>query len=340
LRCCMSKKAKGTELSNRKRLFLLMEILKKYTDFDNQLTVQDIVELFVDDYGFEVNPNGLKNDLRELKEIDAFAVITNQEVNGLPIYYSYQNRHFEIHELRLMIDAISSAKFITMTDTEKIIEKLKKLTSMYLAKQLENRIALAEHSKSENYQVKYIITDLHEAVSTHNIVEFQYGRYNVKKEFVLSNEGKVYRIKPYGLVWNNDYYYLIGEYIPKQEIRHYRIDRIYKGITKTEDTFHPDPNFNMTQYTEKLFHMYAGEETTIEMEFSTGLINVVIDRFGRKAEIRPIDESRFKLFTNGVISEGLVRWILTWGSDAKVLYPPKLVEQLKIVTEKLYNVYR
>jgi predicted DNA-binding transcriptional regulator YafY len=340
LRCCMSKKATGTEISNRKRLFLLMEILKKYTDFDNQLTVQEIVELFEDDYGLEVNPNGIKNDLRELKEIDAFAVITNQKANGLPIYYSYQNRPFEFHELRLMIDAISSAKFISMAETEKIIDRLKKLTSMYLAKQLENRIALTEHTKSENHQIKYIITDLHEAVFTQSIVEFQYGRYNVKKEFVLSNEGKVYRIKPYGLVWNNDFYYLIGEYIQKKEIRHYRIDRIYKGITKTEDTFHPDSNFNMTQYTEKLFHMYAGEEATIEMEFSTGLINVVIDRFGRKADIRPIDESKFKLFTKGIISEGLIRWILTWGSDVKVLYPLKLVEQLKMETEKLYNIYR
>jgi predicted DNA-binding transcriptional regulator YafY len=336
----MSKKVQESELSNRKRLFLLMEILKKYTDINHQLTLQEIVELFEDDFGIVVNPVGLRNDLKELEKIDTFAVIFDREANGLPTYYSYQNRPFETHELRLMIDAISSAKFITKIDTEKIIEKLKKLTSVYQATQLENRIVLSEHNKSENRNVKYIISDLHEAVSAKRIIEFQYVRYNTNKEFVLSNNGDVYRVKPYGLVWNNDYYYLIGEYVPKREIRHYRIDRIYKNIKKTEETFLPDKNFNITQYTEKLFHMYAGEETTIELEFSSSLINVVIDRFGRKADLRSIDESRFKLFTKGIISEGLVRWILTWGSEAKVLYPPMLVERLKIETEKLYHIYR
>ncbi|MFC0562226.1 helix-turn-helix transcriptional regulator [Halalkalibacter alkalisediminis] len=272
--------------------------------------------------------------------VNTFAVIPYQEANGLPFYYSYQNRPFEVHELRLMIDAISSAKFIPKADIDKIIERLKKLTSIYLAKQLENRILLADHSKSENNYVKYIISDLHDAISTKSIVEFYYGRYNMDKQFVLSHQGNVYRVKPNALVWNHDYYYLIGEYIAKKEIRHYRIDRIYKNITKTHETFLPDSNFNITQYTEKLFHMYAGEETEIEMEFSASLINVVIDRFGRKADIRPMDDSTFKLFTKGIISEGLVRWTLTWGSDVKVLYPPRLVQMLKVEAEKLYKNYQ
>ncbi len=317
-----------------------MEILKKYTDSNHQLSVQEIVELFEEDYGLDVNSVGVKNDLKELEMVNTFAVIPYQEANGLPIYYSYQNRPFEVHELRLMIDAISSAKFIPKADTEKIIERLKKLTSIYLAEQLENRILLADHSKSENNYVKYIISDLHDAISTKSIVEFCYGRYNMNKQFVLSNQGNVYRVKPYALVWNHDYYYLIGEYIAKKEIRHYRIDRIYKNITQTHETFLPDSNFNITQYTEKLFHMYAGEETEIEMEFSASLINVVIDRFGRKADIRPVNDSTFKLFTKGIISEGLVRWTLTWGSDVKVLYPPRLVQMLKVEAEKLYKNYQ
>ncbi|WP_227938316.1 helix-turn-helix transcriptional regulator [Alkalihalobacillus deserti] len=327
-------------MSNRTRLLLLMEILKKYTDSNHQLSVQEIVELFEEDYGLDVNSVGVKNDLKELEMVNTFAVIPYQEANGLPIYYSYQNRPFEVHELRLMIDAISSAKFIPKADTEKIIERLKKLTSIYLAEQLENRILLADHSKSENNYVKYIISDLHDAISTKSIVEFCYGRYNMNKQFVLSNQGNVYRVKPYALVWNHDYYYLIGEYIAKKEIRHYRIDRIYKNITQTHETFLPDSNFNITQYTEKLFHMYAGEETEIEMEFSASLINVVIDRFGRKADIRPVNDSTFKLFTKGIISEGLVRWTLTWGSDVKVLYPPRLVQMLKVEAEKLYKNYQ
>lgn len=331
---------KRAELSNRKRLLLLMEILKKYTDSEHQLTIQEIVELFEEDYELEVNPVGIKNDLKELETIDSFSVISYQEANGLPIYYSYQNRPFEFHELRLMIDAISSAKFISKSDTDKIIERLKKLTSNNLAKQLDNRVILSEHTKSENSHVKYIISDLHDAIRTQSIVEFHYGRYNMNKQFNLGNNGQMYRVKPYALVWNQDYYYLIGEYIPKKQVRHYRVDRIFERVVKTNETFLPDVNFNITQYIEKLFHMYSGEETTIEMEFAARLVNVVIDRFGRKADIRPIDDSRFKLFTRGIISEGLVRWILTWGSDAKVLHPPKLVELIKAEAEKMNENYQ
>jgi len=113
-----------------------------------------------------------------------------------------------------------------------------------------------------------------------------------------------------------------------------------KTITKTGEKFLPDVNFNITNYTEKLFQMYAGDETPIEMEFSAGLINVVIDRFGRKADIRKLNDSKFKLITKGTISEGVIHWILTWGSTAKVLYRPRMVEKIKVEAEKLYQIYQ
>ncbi|WP_396953676.1 helix-turn-helix transcriptional regulator [Neobacillus sp. MER 74] len=128
--------------------------------------------------------------------------------------------------------------------------------------------------------------------------------------------------------------------MPKKEVRHYRIDRMVKTITKTGEKFLPDVNFNITNYTEKLFLMYAGDETPIEMEFSAGLINVVIDRFGRKADIRKLNDSKFKLITKGTISEGVIHWILTWGSTAKVLYRPRMVEKIKVEAEKLYQIYQ
>lgn len=131
---------------------------------------------------------------------------------------------------------------------------------------------------------------------------------------------------------------MIGEYLPKAEIRHYRVDRM-REVASCQEVFVRDPGFNITKYTEMLFHMYSGEEALIEIEFDLHLINVVIDRFGRDVAIRSIGESAFRISTQAIISDGLVRWLLTWGSDAKVLTPPTLIERMREESEKLYKTY-
>ncbi|NMD72623.1 WYL domain-containing protein [Bacillus sp. DNRA2] len=204
---------------------------------------------------------------------------------------------------------------------------------------MENAIILPENSKSENQQIKYSIHQLHTSILNSHVIQFQYGSYDIDKQFMLRKDGAYYSVKPFALVWHNDYYYLIGEYIPKEEIRHYRIDRM-RNVTSNEETFLPNRDFNPAKYTEKLFHMFSGEEYLVEIEFDASLINVVIDRFGRGVNIRKIGENSFRISTQAIISDGLVGWLMTWGSDAKVLTPPILVERMKTEAEKLYKKYQ
>jgi predicted DNA-binding transcriptional regulator YafY len=323
-------------LTNKQRLLKVQDILKKHTDEQNQLTVRQIIDYIETDEG--VSTSAVRDDLKKLADSRIFDVIENQETNGLEKYYSHQARLFEIHELRMLVDAVTSAKFITNSDTENLVNKLKKLTSFHLASQLENQILLAEGTKTENNSVKYTINTLHEAIWSRNLILFQYGRYDLSKEFQLSRNGETYLVKPYALVWNNDYYYLIAEYVPKGDVRHYRVDRM-RDVSSVDQTFEPDPDFDVTRYTHKLFHMYSGEERSIELEFDNQLINVVLDRFGLNVNVRPHSEQTFRISTNVIISEGLIRWLLTWGSDAKVLNPPSLINRMKEEAEKLYNSY-
>jgi predicted DNA-binding transcriptional regulator YafY len=112
-----------------------------------------------------------------------------------------------------------------------------------------------------------------------------------------------------------------------------------RNVSSTHETFHPNPDFNVPKYTEKLFHMYSGKEYLIEIEFDANLINVVIDRFGRGVNIRQVGEDSFRISTQAIISDGLVKWLLTWGSEAKVLTPPSLVDRMRKEAEKLYTKY-
>lgn len=334
----LSKDSNVEKLSSKQRLLRLQELLKKYTDEDHELTLEEILDKFYQEYKVQTGKKAIRDDLKELEDSLLFDVTVNQTKEGVEKYYSHQGRLFEIHELRLLIDAVSAAKFISNDDTENLVNKIKKLSSDHQANQLENRIILPENTKSENHQIKYSIHQLHTAILDSHIIYFQYGSYDINKKFQLRRNGDFYSIKPYALVWHNDYYYLIGEYIPKEEIRHYRVDRM-RNVSSSGEPFLPDPHFNATKYTEKLFHMFSGEEYLVEIEFDASLINVVIDRFGRGVNIRPAGDNSFRISTQAIISDGLVGWLLTWGSDAKVLTPPSLVERMKIEAEKLFNKY-
>lgn len=327
----------ATKLSTKQRLLKVREILEKYSDEDHKLTSRQILDYLNTDE--PASTTTVKNDIKELIESGMFEVEEYQEKNGVEKKYSYEDRLFGIHELRVLADALSSARFITSTETDKLIEKLKKLTSVHLAKQLENRIILAEGAKTENIGVKYAIHTLHGAIWEKKVIQFQYGRYNLNKEFVLSNNGGFYHVKPYALVWDDEFYYLIGEYELKKEIRHYRVDRM-REVTTLDRTFLPDPRFDVSTYRNKLFHMWSGEERNIEIEFDNDLINVVLDHFGVNVQITRHTDETFRISINAVLSDGLIYWLLSRGGKAKVLHPPSLVQRMKEEAEKLWKQYQ
>jgi len=185
---------------------------------------------------------------------------------------------------------------------------------------------------------KYFIFHIHQAISASKTITFQYGRYNTEKKFVLSRDGTYYNINPYELIWNNDYYYLVGKKQDTGDLRHFRVDRI-KNVSVTQDLFVRDPLFNPSDYVGKLFHMYSGDDEMVEIVFDNHLINVIIDRFGTSVHVTSYSETSFLLKTRATVSEGLLRWVLTWGSDAKVLKPDSLVEKIQSEAEKMIAQY-
>lgn len=311
-----------------------MGILREQTDEENEYTLDDITECFKKEYGPDVklNKNSLRDDIEHLIEA-RFDITINQEKEGMPKFYSHQYRLFELYELRMLIDAVASARFITKDETKQLIRKIKKLTSIHHAKKLHNEILIDSSVKSESKLVRLAINDLHEAISERRIVTFQYGRYNLNKEFVLSHNGGQYRVKPLALTWVNDFYYLIAYYFAKEEIRHYRIDRL-RNVQITEEQFAYEP-FDVSKYVSSTFHMYAGSEEWIKIRFHNDLINVIIDKFGRDADIRKQDENHFVLSAKAIVSDGLVKWLLNWGNQARVLSPSSLIDQ---VTDEIKNM--
>lgn len=324
-------------LTARDRLLEVIHILQEHTDEKTMLTIHEVHGFFPEHV--KVGIGAIRDDVHALENSTAFPVIAVQQKNGLPKKYYYDGRLFEIHELRLLMDAISAAKFIPRRDTNSMLMKIRKLTSQSLAKQLTNELVVAEQSSQGAVEIISTVQLLHEAIHDQRIVAFQYGRYGTDFQFNLSHNGDEYLVKPLGLVWNNDRYYLVAHYIKEDEIRQYRVDRM-RTVRILEEQFVADPYFDLKTYTSGMFHMFGGETISLEACFHTRRINVVIDRFGTNANISDQQDGTFILKAQVVMSEGLVRWLCRWSGDVKVLHPNELVQQMKQEAENMYAQYR
>ncbi|ASN03979.1 helix-turn-helix transcriptional regulator [Virgibacillus necropolis] len=321
------------------RLVKVKEILFEDTDDYNEVGIEELSEKLRHITGGElkVDHRTIKRDLEILDELD-FEIVKNKGKFG-KVFYSHQARLFETYQLRLMIDAILSARFITTNEKKKLIKKMKQLTSKHIGKTLPEPILFSQSTNMDYDLVKLNIDCVHRAISEGKALTYKYGKYNVDKEFAFHRNGDWYHVEPYALIWQNDFYYLIGFFEETKEIRHYRLDRI-RHIEVSEQSFVKSNNFHLQEYINQSFHMFAGEEIWIKVRFHIELVNVVLDRFGKEADIKKINEDHFVLTTKAKLSGGLINWILTWGNQAKVLSPDHLVDSVKDKIKQMNEVYQ
>ncbi len=324
-------------VNNRKRLLAVMDILQRKTDEECGMSLSDIAAELRKHFGdtFRVTDVALREDIQSLRDFGM--VIEEEKQLGFPTKYKWLSRTFDLYELRVLIDAVTSAHFLSAEDSEILIQKLKSLTSEHQAKRLGNRLFVDDHVKTTNKWVKFYIGDIHEAILQRRKITFQYRKFNVRKELQLHRNGFWYVVRPYALVWNQDRYYLLARQDGIDQLKTFRVDRLYK-LRLLEERFE-DPQLNVAQYIQQTFNMYPGEVTTVRVKFDNSLINVVVDRFGEQVALYPADESSFVIVIRAAMSEGLVRWLLTWGADAQVLSPPELVERMKEEIRKMTSLY-
>lgn len=324
--------------NNNFRLLQLRKILFEETDENHELDIYELKEKLM--YALDLKNldiRTIKSDLQSLQEMD-FEIIQNKRKFG-KIYYSHQDKVFETYQLRLLVDAILSARFITTEEKSVLIDKLKRLTSKHIQKTLPGPVLFSQSIDQDYNLIKYNIDKIHHAIAENRVVSYLYGQFNVHKDFDYRRNKSRYYVAPYALIWQNDLYYLIGKFLETDEIRHYRLDRM-RDTEITDQTFKKERNFQLKPYVDNLFYMFSGENIRIKIRFENGLINAIFDRFGMDVDVKPDGEQHFILSTNAKFSDGLVSWILQWGHRAKVLFPERLVVRIKEEAEKLAENYK
>lgn len=320
----------------------ILDILKKYSDEENILSMEKIIN-YLEQRDIYRKRRAVIDVINQLIEYGYDISTYNDNKKG---YYLIE-REFDKHEVRILIDSIASSKSITKKKSMELAEKIYRLISLPNAHKLRKQIYLDDMIKCLNEQIFINIDSISTAIDNHKKIAFNYFDYNVLREQVSRKKGNKYAESPINIALNNGYYYLITYNSKHKDFTHYRIDRI-KNIEILEEPIDDSylknkeykNGFNVAKYMNKTFNMFSGEESKVELKIHNSLLNMVIDMFGLEANMYSLDEEHFKLIFNANISEGLIMWIMQFGSKVEVLKPREIRDKIKTEVGILYDIYK
>lgn len=327
--------ARGT--NQKLKLIYLIKILTRFTDDEHSITMREILAE-LERYGVTAERKSIYADMDTLRDL-GIDVIGEQQ--GKTYYYYVGKKQFELAELKLLVDAIQSSKFITEKKSNELIKKLESFTSKYEAKQLQRQVVVSGRIKTMNESIYYNVDEIHGAIGNNKKIRFQYYNWNIKKEMEPRRGGAEYEVSPWALSWDDENYYLIAFDSEAGKIKHYRVDKMRKiesvDIAREGKEFFKQ--FNMASYAKKNFGMYAGKEVNVRMRFKNELAGVVIDRFGKDVFIMPDGEEHFITNVEIAVSNQFLGWIFALGTGVKILGPETVVEQMKKEIQELNEFY-
>lgn len=240
-------------------------------------------------------------------------------------------RDFELPELKLLVDAVQSSRFITRRKSDALIRKLERLASVYQARQLQRQVFVSGRVKVMNESIYFNVDRLHTAIAARRAITFQYFDYDLQRKKVLRRGGQQYAVSPYGLIWNNDNYYLVAYDSANREMRHYRVDKM-TGITVTDNPLEGTeqyPAFDIAAYGQKHFGMYSGEEMTVTLRGTRAMVGVVLDRFGQDVILVPDGPEHFTVSIPLVLSPQFFGWLFALEPELTLVAPPQAVDQYR-----------
>lgn len=239
-------------------------------------------------------------------------------------------REFELAELKLLVDAVQSSRFITAKKSRSLISKLERMAGKYDAGKLQRQVYVAGRIKTENESIYYSIDSIHRAIQENRQIAFSYLDWNLKKELVPRVNGEK-QVSPWALIWQDEYYYLAAFDGADKVIKHYRVDKMGK-VTVLKESREGTEQFSRVDpaaYTNQIFGMYGGEEETVTLQFPRRLIGVVLDRFGKSADIRPLEEGLFRIRARVTVSGQFFGWLAGIGREAVITGPLSVKERYR-----------
>ena len=317
-------KQKGPKENDRQlRLLYLYQTLLAYSDEDHHLKTGQIQDIMQKEHGLALHRTTVASDIELLKKAGCRI---QSELRQAKEYFLEAGR-FELAELKILIDAVESSRFITQKQSAALVEKLAAMTSVNNAAALRRSLLSTRRVKSGNEKGYYIVDHIHDAIGKGKRISFQYTDYDVRKQVVVRGGEKAYYIvSPYSLIWDGDFYYLVGYYHNKERMGTFRVDRILRAPEcLEEDALPKPPGFDITKYTREVFRMFDTEEAgKVTLLCENDVMKGVIDRFGLDFPVTVPDREHFQAEVDVCASPTFFGWVFQWGGKVRITGPEEV----------------
>lgn len=329
--------AKGN--NQKLKLSYLTRIMLEKTDDEHGLTVPQIIEE-LEKYDVAAERKSLYADFTDMTDKLGIEII--KEKVGKETYYHVGSKDFEVAEVKLLIDAIQSSKFITEKKSNELIKKVKGLLSHHQAAKLQRQVFVHGRIKTMNESIYYNVDTLHTAIAENSRIQFQYCGWYPNKKLVPLNGGAFFTVSPWALTWDDEYYYLVAFDHYEEKIKHYRVDKManISLLNEARGGQGHFKSFDVAAYSNVNFGMYHGDVKKVHISFPDYMVGVFIDRFGTDIPIRPAGEKRSKVIVDVAISKQFFGWIASLGRWVKIESPDEVVDGMRDFAEKLAGVYK
>lgn len=320
-------------MQNQNRTLLVLKYIWEYSDEEHQVTAKDILA-YLEKNGISTIPRRIKADVDLLRGFGFDIEVVHSTQNR---YYMYE-RVFELAELKLLIDAVQSARFITNKKSKKLIEKLSVFASEHQQSELKRQLYIDKRVKTDNEGGYYSVDSIHTAIQRKKKITFKYLEFAPDKTKREKHNGQVYVLSPYALVWNDDSYYVIGysEADSHNKIVKFRIDRM-KNLMVTDNVAIKKPkDFNVEDYFKQIFSMYDGEACEVELLCENELMKHIVDRFGENVQTKQIDNKHFSVTVNVSLSPTFYGWVFSFGGKMNLISPKSAIDGF----ERMINQFK
>ena len=309
------------------KILYLMQVLLEETDPAHPMNATQLCEKMQSRYEYSYNRKTIYTDIERLK---AYGLKIAQ-IKGKSFGYYVEKRDFDLPELKLLVDAVQSSKFITKEKSEELIKKLEKLTSTENAKQLQRQVFIYNRIKADNDAIYANVDAIHAAIHDNRQIGFRYCEWTVKKELIQKKDGAEYVVSPWALTWDDENYYLVAYDAGAEKIKHYRVDKMQDIRVKGELRLGREhfKDFDLAAFARKTFGMYGGQDRSITLEGENSLVGVVIDRFGTDVMIFPHDEEHFHASVTVTVSPQFFGWLAGIGKGIRIRWPEDVREEYK-----------
>lgn len=320
--------------SNRHiKILCLAKIFYEKTDENHPATIAQLIEM-LGEYGVTAERKALYKDINCLIDFGMDIVSVKSRSNS----YYLGSREFELPELKLLADAVCSAKFLTEKKSKQLLNKIESLASVYDGKLIQRQVFVADRVKSVNERIYINVDAIHRAINDGKQISFRYFDYGLDKKPVYRSGVRI--ASPYALTWSDEKYYLIAYYLKYPETyTNFRVDRMSEIKILDDNVVKAPEEFNISDYMNSTFSMFSGGSAEAVLEFDNSLINAVIDRFGKGVVLKPSGEERFEVRVRIKAAAPFFGWLFQFGSKARIKYPSELKQQyadmLKDVLDKM-----